>query len=249
MKELLQNKHGIVEISETRRHLHAYIDKAVLDKVDELIPRRMRSRFVESCLKREIAELEELNGWRTTRRTRHDSQFAEWGSSQSRHSGKANQCWHRNQSGSDRASGWVGEIKKNSRQSNSQNCDSWLRQSFQLIERVDALGEAAGTALPHWTVYMGNQSLVFVMAEGSASSLSKASPPQHGVEHDRKSYRSHCVRQSRTKVQGQNHKSPYRTSLEEDLVAHSSFLYQSKICERSKTSEKKLGAKRLISGD
>jgi len=53
---------------------------------------------------------------------------------------------------------------------------------FQLIDRVDALGEAAGTALPHWTVYMGNQSLVFVMAEGSASSLSKASPPQHGVE-------------------------------------------------------------------
>jgi hypothetical protein len=62
MKELLQNKHGIVEISETRRHLHAYIDKAVLDKVDKLIPRRMRSRFVESCLKREVAELEESNG-------------------------------------------------------------------------------------------------------------------------------------------------------------------------------------------
>jgi hypothetical protein len=37
--------------------------------------------------------------------------------------------------------------------------------------------------------------------------------------------------------------------LEEALVAHSSFLYQSKICERSKTSKKKLGAKRLISGD
>jgi hypothetical protein len=33
------------------------------------------------------------------------------------------------------------------------------------------------------------------------------------------------------------------------LVANSAFLYQSKICERSKTSEKKLGAKRLISGD
>jgi hypothetical protein len=60
------------------------------------------------------------------------------------------------------------------------------------------------------------------------------------LNHDRKSYRSHCVRQSRTKVQGQNHKSPHRTSLEKALVAHSSFLYQSKICERSKTSEKKL---------
>jgi len=69
------------------------------------------------------------------------------------------------------------------------------------------------------------------------------------LKHDRKSYRSHCVRQSRTKVQGQNHKSPHRTSLEEDLVAHSAFLYQSKICERSKTSEKKLGGKKLISGD
>lgn len=111
------------------------------------------------------------------------------------------------------------------------------------------MGEPAGAAMAHSTVYMGNQSLVFVMAEGSASSLSKASPPQHGVEHDRNSYRSHCVRQSRTKVQGQNHKSPHRTSLEKDLVAHSAFLYQSKICERSKTSEKKLGAKRLISGD
>ena len=118
------------------------------------------------------------NEWfRTTRRTSQHSQPADGSFGQSRHSGKANQCWHRNQSGSDRASGWVGEIKKNSRQGNSQNSDRWLRQSFQLIDRVDALGEAAGTALPHWTVYMGNQSLVFVMAEGSASSLSKASPP------------------------------------------------------------------------
>jgi len=37
--------------------------------------------------------------------------------------------------------------------------------------------------------------------------------------------------------------------LEEDLVAHSSFLYQPEVCERSKTSEKKLGGKKLISGD
>jgi len=37
--------------------------------------------------------------------------------------------------------------------------------------------------------------------------------------------------------------------MEEALVANSAFLYQSKICERSKTSEKKLDAKRLISGD
>jgi len=87
--------------------------------------------------------------------------------------------------------------------------------------------------MAHSAVYMGNQSLVFVMAEGSASSLSKASPPQHGVEHDRKSYRSHCVRQSRTKVQGQNHKSPHRTSLEKALVAHSLVFHQPEICTKA----------------
>jgi hypothetical protein len=37
--------------------------------------------------------------------------------------------------------------------------------------------------------------------------------------------------------------------VETPLVAHSSFLYQSKICERSKTSEKKLDVRKLISGD
>jgi len=96
---------------------------------------------------------------------------------------------------------------------------------------------------------MGNQSLVFVMAEGSASSLSKASPPQHGVKHDHSTYRTSLVLSSRTKIKDTDYHAPHRTSLEEALVAHSAFLYQSKICERSKTSEKKLGAKRLISGD
>jgi hypothetical protein len=37
--------------------------------------------------------------------------------------------------------------------------------------------------------------------------------------------------------------------LEEALVAHSLVFHQPEVCERSKTSEKKLGAKRLISGD
>ena len=69
------------------------------------------------------------------------------------------------------------------------------------------------------------------------------------LKHDRKSYRSHCVRQSRTKVQGQNHKSSHRTSLEKALVANSAVFHQPEVCERSKTSEKKLGVKRLISGD
>ena len=103
--------------------------------------------------------------------------------------------------------------------------------------------------MAHSAVYMGNQSLVFVMAEGSASSLSKASPPQHGVEHDHSTYRTSLVLSSGTKIKDTDYHAPHRTSLEEALVAHSSFLYQSKICERSKSSEKKLGAKRLIFGD
>ena len=96
---------------------------------------------------------------------------------------------------------------------------------------------------------MGNQSLVFVMAEGSASSLSKASPPNMELNHDHSTYRISLVLSSRTKIKDTDYHSPHRTSLEEALVANSAFLYQSKICERSKTSEKKLGGKRLISGD
>jgi len=96
---------------------------------------------------------------------------------------------------------------------------------------------------------MGNQSLVFVMAEGSASSLSKASPPQHGVEHDHSTYRTSLVLSSGTKIKDTDYHTPHRTSLEKALVAHSLVFHQSKICERSKTSKKKLGAKRLISGD
>jgi len=36
--------------------------------------------------------------------------------------------------------------------------------------------------------------------------------------------------------------------LEEALVAHSLVFHQPEVCERSKTSKKKLGAKRLTSG-
>jgi hypothetical protein len=53
------------------------------------------------------------------------------------------------------------------------------------------------------------------------------------LKHDRKSYRSHCVRQSRTKVQGENHKSPHRTSLEEALVAHSLVFHKPEICTKA----------------
>jgi hypothetical protein len=69
------------------------------------------------------------------------------------------------------------------------------------------------------------------------------------LNHDHSTYRTSLVLSSRTKIKDTDYHAPHRTSLEEVLVANSSFLYQSKICERSKTSEKKLGAKRLISGD
>jgi len=64
------------------------------------------------------------------------------------------------------------------------------------------------------------------------------------LKHDRKSYRSHCVRQSRTKVQGQNHKSPHRTKVETPLVANPLVFHQQEVCERSKTSKKKLAGMR-----
>ena len=96
---------------------------------------------------------------------------------------------------------------------------------------------------------MGKTNAVLVMAEGSASSLSSVSPPNMELKHDRKSYRTSLVLSSRTKIKVTDYHTPHRTSLEEALVANSAFLYQSKICERSKTSEKKLGVKRLISGD
>jgi hypothetical protein len=75
---------------------------------------------------------------------------------------------------------------------------------------------------------MGNQSLVFVMAEGSASSLSKASPPQHGVEHDHSTYRTSLVLSSRTKIKDTDYYTPHRTSVEEALVANSLFFINRK---------------------
>jgi len=87
-------------------------------------------------------------------------------------------------------------------------------------------------------------------SEGSFLAAWAAFPHhKHGVEHDHSTYRTSLILSSRTKIKDTDYHSPHRTSLEEDLVAHSSFLYQSKICERSKTSEKKLDVRRLISGD
>jgi hypothetical protein len=58
MNDLLWKRHGIQQRSDQRKHLHAYVDAAVLDKVDEMVPPRMRSRFVETCLLNELKTLE-----------------------------------------------------------------------------------------------------------------------------------------------------------------------------------------------
>jgi len=79
--------------------------------------------------------------------------------------------------------------------------------------------------------------------------LSNVSPPQHGVEHDHSTYRTSLVLSSGTKIKDTDYHTPHRTSLEEALVAHSLVFHQPEACERSKISKKKLGAKRLISGD
>jgi len=60
------------------------------------------------------------------------------------------------------------------------------------------------------------------------------------LNHDHSTYRTSLVLSSRTKIKDTDYHSPHRTKVETPLVANSAFLYQSKICERSKTSEKKL---------
>ena len=110
-------------------------------------------------------------------------------------------------------------------------------------------GEPAGAAMAHWTVYMGKTNAVLVKAEGSAGSLSSVSPPQHGVEDDHSTYRTSLVLSSRTKIKDTDYHSPHRTKVETPLVAHSLVFHQPEVCERSKTSEKKLDVRRLISGD
>jgi hypothetical protein len=61
MDKLLFERHGIPPKSDQRRHLHAYVDAAVLEKVDKIVPTRMRSRFVETCLRNELDTLEATN--------------------------------------------------------------------------------------------------------------------------------------------------------------------------------------------
>ena len=59
MNEEIVKKYGLKKRLIERRHLHAYIDKEVLDTVDRIIPQGMRSKFIESCLRKEIEEIGE----------------------------------------------------------------------------------------------------------------------------------------------------------------------------------------------
>jgi len=56
--QLLWQRHGIQPNIGPRRHLHAYVSAAVLEKVDQIIPPRMRSRFVETCLLNAVNNLD-----------------------------------------------------------------------------------------------------------------------------------------------------------------------------------------------
>ena len=96
---------------------------------------------------------------------------------------------------------------------------------------------------------MGKTNVVLVKAEGSAGSLSNVSPPQHGVEDDKHTKHSGSLLQSRVQKQIKNHHTLFSALVSQALVAHSLVFHQQEVCERSKTSEKKLDAKRLISGD
>jgi hypothetical protein len=54
MNQELMKKHGIQERPEERKHLHLYLSTAVISEVDRVVPPRMRSKFVESCLRNEL---------------------------------------------------------------------------------------------------------------------------------------------------------------------------------------------------
>jgi len=58
MNPLLSERHGIHFTEAKRKHLHAYIDETVLEKIDQIIPRGMRSKFIENCLRTELQLLE-----------------------------------------------------------------------------------------------------------------------------------------------------------------------------------------------
>ena len=59
MSDLLEQRHQIQrKRPDERRALYAVIDAQLLTKIDEVVPRHQRSKFVESVLRREIGELQ-----------------------------------------------------------------------------------------------------------------------------------------------------------------------------------------------
>ena len=59
MSDLLEQRHQIQrKPPDERRALYAVIDAQLLTKIDEVVPRHQRSKFVESVLRREIGELQ-----------------------------------------------------------------------------------------------------------------------------------------------------------------------------------------------
>ena len=179
------------------------------------------------------------NDWeRTSRRTCQHSQPLEWGSSQSRHSGKEDFCWHGNEGNSGRAEVGDCAIAEDGTQSYSQNCHCWLSQSLDSW-RVHAFGrsEASGSLN---SLHGENKRCFSYRLRGLPSSLSNVSPLKNmELKDDNSTYHSGSFLQSRIKKQIKDYHSPHCTSLEEALVAHPFILYQSQICEHSKTSEKK----------
>jgi len=59
MSDLLEKRHQIQRKQpDERRALYAVIDAKLLTRIDEVVPRQQRSKFVESVLRREIGEFQ-----------------------------------------------------------------------------------------------------------------------------------------------------------------------------------------------
>ena len=59
MSDLLEQRHQIQRKQpDERRASYAVIDARLMTKIDEVVPRHQRSKFVESILRREIGELQ-----------------------------------------------------------------------------------------------------------------------------------------------------------------------------------------------
>ena len=111
---------------------------------------------------------------------------------------------------------------------------------FQLIDWVDGFGRTGWNGSVSLNSLHGESKPCFCNGGGVCQQLEQGFPTKHGVEHDHSTYRTSLVLSSRTKIKDTDYHSPHRTSLEKALVANSTFLYQSTLWKRSKTSKKKL---------